>query len=166
MSVEKQAFRFTGKHMALLMISFFGIIISVNLSMAILASKSWTGLVVKNSYVASQQFNHDLIAANEQKASGLYSDLEYMNGVLRFTLFDVSGSAIPANKLLVQIGRPAFEQQDRQTSFDTYNNNTGQLSLNLQPGIWAVKITGNVEKRNYRRDARFLVDLNGNGRIQ
>ena len=45
---------FTGWHMAITMIAFFGVIISVNLTMAILASSTWTGLIVKNGYVASQ----------------------------------------------------------------------------------------------------------------
>ena len=47
-------FRFTGFHMLACMIVFFGVIVAVNLTMATLASQSWTGLVVKNSYVASQ----------------------------------------------------------------------------------------------------------------
>ena len=48
---------FTGRHMLAIMLAFFGTIIAVNLVMAIFASRSWTGLVVKNSYVASQEFN-------------------------------------------------------------------------------------------------------------
>ena len=39
------------------MLAFFGVIIAVNVVMATLASTSWTGLVVENSYVASQEFN-------------------------------------------------------------------------------------------------------------
>ena len=50
-------FELTGKHVAMIFCGFFGIIIAVNVSMAMLASSSWTGLVVSNSYVASQKFN-------------------------------------------------------------------------------------------------------------
>ena len=54
--IDKQG-EFTGRHMAIIMVAFFGVIIAVNLTMATLASRSWTGLVVKNSYVESQKFN-------------------------------------------------------------------------------------------------------------
>ena len=54
---ERKPAEFTGRHMLAIMLAFFGVIIAVNLVMATLASKSWTGLVVKNTYVASQQFN-------------------------------------------------------------------------------------------------------------
>ena len=42
---------FTGWHMAVITISFFAVIIAVNLTLAVFASTSWTGLVVANSYV-------------------------------------------------------------------------------------------------------------------
>ncbi|HLA02420.1 MAG TPA: FixH family protein, partial [Aestuariivirga sp.] len=43
---------FTGWHMAAITISFFAVIIAVNLTLAVFASSSWSGLVVANSYVA------------------------------------------------------------------------------------------------------------------
>ncbi len=49
--------RFTGYHMAAIMVSFFGVVIAVNFTMAWYATSSWSGLVVENTYVASQQFN-------------------------------------------------------------------------------------------------------------
>ncbi|RWK14298.1 FixH family protein, partial [Mesorhizobium sp.] len=48
---------FTGRHMLAIILAFFGVVIAVNLTMATLANTSWTGLVVENTYVASQQFN-------------------------------------------------------------------------------------------------------------
>ena len=53
----KKPFTFTGWHMLAIMLAFFGTIITVNFTMAYLATSSWSGLVVKNTYVASQQFN-------------------------------------------------------------------------------------------------------------
>jgi nitrogen fixation protein FixH len=38
---------FTGRHMLLIMIAFFGVIIAVNITMAVVARQSWTGLVAK-----------------------------------------------------------------------------------------------------------------------
>ncbi|WMS44124.1 FixH family protein [Acuticoccus sp. MNP-M23] len=50
---------FTGGHMLAIMLMFFGTVIVVNLSMAVLATSSWTGLVAKNGYVASIDYARD-----------------------------------------------------------------------------------------------------------
>ena len=54
--------RFTGRHAALLFVGSFGIIISVNVALAVNAVRTFPGLEVKNSYVASQEFNDRLHA--------------------------------------------------------------------------------------------------------
>jgi nitrogen fixation protein FixH len=59
---------FSGRHMAMVMIGFFGVIIAVNLLMATLAVRTFGGTVVDNSYVASQEFNGWLAEAREQAA--------------------------------------------------------------------------------------------------
>ena len=61
---------FTGRHMAALMVGFFAVVIAVNISMARLASGTFGGTVVDNSYVASQQFNGWLAAARAQARLG------------------------------------------------------------------------------------------------
>jgi nitrogen fixation protein FixH len=66
---------FTGRHMLAVMVGFFGLIIAVNLTMARLASDTFGGSIVANSYVASQRFNGWLQAARDQKALGWQSDL-------------------------------------------------------------------------------------------
>uniref|UniRef100_UPI00286E75F7 FixH family protein n=1 Tax=Sandarakinorhabdus sp. TaxID=1916663 RepID=UPI00286E75F7 len=61
---------FTGRHMWMVMIGFFGLVIAVNFTMAWLASSTFGGTIVDNSYVASQKFNGWLQAARAQKALG------------------------------------------------------------------------------------------------
>jgi nitrogen fixation protein FixH len=61
---------FTGRHMLAIMVGFFGLVIAVNFTMARLASDTFGGSVVANSYVASQKFNGWLQAARDQKALG------------------------------------------------------------------------------------------------
>ena len=72
--------------MAILIVSFFGVIIAVNIVLAVFATRSWTGLVVKNSYVASQDFNKLQAKTDRQKAKGWQSELvvEKTGVVLRF----------------------------------------------------------------------------------
>ena len=63
---------FTGRHMLLVMVAFFGVTITVNLVLAFFATSSWTGLIVKNSYVASQEYNEKLAEARAQDALGVF----------------------------------------------------------------------------------------------
>jgi nitrogen fixation protein FixH len=56
--------------MTMIMVAFFGVVIAVNLTMATLASRSFGGTVVDNSYVASQRYNQWLAKAREQDRLG------------------------------------------------------------------------------------------------
>lgn len=62
--------RFTGMHMALIIIAFFGVVVAVNMVMAVAASRTFGGKVVDNSYVASQQFNRWLAEGRAQERLG------------------------------------------------------------------------------------------------
>lgn len=61
---------FTGWHMFAIMVAFFGVVIAVNVTMMQVARGSFGGVVVENSYVASQEFNGWLHAARAQQALG------------------------------------------------------------------------------------------------
>lgn len=61
---------FTGKHMAMVFVAGFGIVIAVNLVMASFAVGGFHGVVVENSYVASQKFNGWLEQAEQSRALG------------------------------------------------------------------------------------------------
>lgn len=62
--------RFTGWHMFAVLVAFFGVVIAVNLTMMRIARGSFGGIVVENSYVASQDFNTWLDAAKAQDRLG------------------------------------------------------------------------------------------------
>lgn len=61
---------FTGRHLLLSLIGFFAIVISVNVLMAVLAVRSFSGVVVENSYVASQNFNQWIAEGRREQALG------------------------------------------------------------------------------------------------
>ena len=62
--------RFTGWHFMAIICAFFGVVISVNVTMAVLAVRTFGGVVVENSYVASQEYNHWLAQARKQERLG------------------------------------------------------------------------------------------------
>ncbi|HXG82224.1 MAG TPA: FixH family protein [Sphingomicrobium sp.] len=59
--------RFTGWHFTAIILAFFGVVVAVNLTMAVLATRTFGGVVVENSYVASQKYNDWLAAAKRQQ---------------------------------------------------------------------------------------------------
>lgn len=61
---------FTGRHITIILLTFFGVVIAVNLTMATFATRTFGGVVVENSYVASQNFNEWLDAAKRQDELG------------------------------------------------------------------------------------------------
>ena len=67
---SKPQSRFTGRHMAVILIVGFGIVAAVNFYMASLAAGGFHGVVVTNSYVASQKYNQWLEEAEAAKALG------------------------------------------------------------------------------------------------
>ncbi|MDT9598511.1 FixH family protein [Sphingosinicella rhizophila] len=62
--------RFTGWHMAAILVAFFGTVVAVNLTMATIATRTFGGTVVDNSYVAGRSFNAWLKAARAQEKLG------------------------------------------------------------------------------------------------
>ena len=62
--------RFTGWHMAAILCGFFAVVIAVNLVMATSAVRTFGGVTVENSYVASQKYNGWLDAAHKQDRLG------------------------------------------------------------------------------------------------
>ncbi|MFC0203576.1 FixH family protein [Novosphingobium soli] len=72
--------RFTGRHMTAILVAGFGVVIGVNVAMATLASTTFGGAVVENSYVASQDFNRWLDEAAREKALGWHLDARRGSG--------------------------------------------------------------------------------------
>lgn len=62
--------QFTGRDMAIVMVAGFGLVVAVNFYMAARAADSFGGVVVENSYVASQKFNGWLDKAQHSRALG------------------------------------------------------------------------------------------------
>ncbi|MEM8750533.1 MAG: FixH family protein [Pseudomonadota bacterium] len=162
----RKPFRFTGYHMAAFMVTFFGVIVAVNITMAVTASRSWTGLVVKNSYVASQQFNRDIEAAKLQRASGLSSKITYRDGALSVLIQQGDASVLQLDGAQIEYGRPAFEQKDQRLALQADGKGGYRADVALETGEWFLKITGSADGRPYRRDARLFVRRDGTGDIK
>lgn len=154
--------KFTGWHMIMVMVAFFGVVIAVNFILAFQASKSWSGLVVQNSYVSSQHFNEELDAARKQKAYGWHSALDYKNRELTFDLRDKTGAPVVLQGLKIFLGRPAFEQKDHVVALAYAGNGRYHAATELAPGIWIARVESHNSEMPFREDFRFTVSENEN----
>ncbi|MFD0917008.1 FixH family protein [Pseudahrensia aquimaris] len=169
MSVQMEndnGFRLKGWHVLSMFIAFFGVIIVVNVFMATLASSTWTGLIVKNSYVASQTFNAELAAARAQQVAGWKSQLAYQDGRLSVSLTGKEGEPLMLNAARVTFGRPAFEQQDQTVDLVPVGQGQYAVDVNLASGEWFVQVTGTIDGKPYRRDAGLTTNHKFSGRIK
>lgn len=158
--------QFKGRHLAIIMICFFGVIFTVNITMAVLANRNWTGLVVKNSYVASQKFNRYLDAAKVQKAHGWTSDIHYEDSILRINLWSKDRHPLDGSEVKATIGRPAFEQYDHVILLVAVAKGIYQAENALAPGLWSIQFDAIINGSPYRRDARIYVGHDGRGVLQ
>ncbi len=129
--------QFTGRHAAAIFIAFFGVVVAVNLTMARLASGTFGGVVVQNSYVASQNFNRWLDRAKAEKALG------WKAAVVREAdgRLSVSLSGVPESAELFAIARhPLGREPDRAFALAPLGEGRFRSVAVLRPGRWQVRL--------------------------
>jgi nitrogen fixation protein FixH len=127
---------FTGRKMLLIIVTFFGVIIAVNGTMLTLAVKTFGGLVVSNSYVASQSFNDDIATAKSQPIRGWSLDLATDADTVTLILHDRDGSALSGLELLLQIARPTHGRSTVTVPLSEMEPGKYSGKAVLAPGQW------------------------------
>jgi nitrogen fixation protein FixH len=133
--------RFTGWHMATILITFFGIVIAVNLVMARFAVSTFGGTVVDNSYVASQNYNRWLAAADAQARLGWVSKVR-LDPARRLALL-VSKDGAPLANLTAQglAIHPLGRTPSIPLTFELSSTGALLSKQALPAGRWRVQIT-------------------------
>jgi len=143
---------FTGRHMAAILIGFFGVVIAVNLVMAYFASTTFGGLVVENSYVASQKFNGWLAKARAEHDLGWSLDVQRgpTGGRLQVMLDDAS---LPlAGARITAIARhPLGRLPERDLRFGATGVGRYESMEPLPAGRWIVQITVSAHGKTMHR---------------
>lgn len=143
---------FTGRHMTILLVAGFGIVISVNLYMASHAISGFGGVVVPNSYVASQKFNGWLDEAEQQSALGWSAEIDRdANGNLAVLTKGVpSGSQMSAS-----IRRPIGEPQPAEISFAETGEGRFTSSAPIPSGRWIIRLTIMADGQRWSEEQRI-----------
>ncbi|MFQ6180834.1 FixH family protein [Sinorhizobium meliloti] len=150
---------FTGWHMVAVMGLFFGTIISVNLVMAWNASRSWSGLVVENTYVASQQFNGKVAEGRAFQASGIKGRLTTAPGAIRYVLTRNGEPERQIHKVIAVLKRPVEEHEDLRVELEPRGEGAFVLTEKLKAGQWIAAMTAMAgDAVAHRQTIRFIAE--------
>jgi nitrogen fixation protein FixH len=126
----------TGRHVLVGFIAAFSVIIGVNLVLAYQAVKTFPGLEVENSYVASQEFNARKAA---QEALGWTVRASHADGVLHLSITDREGNPVEVQTLKAILGRATHVRDDVAPAFQ-FNGLTYEAPVDLRAGNWNIRM--------------------------
>jgi nitrogen fixation protein FixH len=129
----------TGWHMLAIVCLFFGTVIAVNMVLAVEATGTFPGLVVENSYVASQHYDEMLAKARAQDEAGWAYELSADGGVIRARLSQ-HGAPLSDLSVAAHVGRPSTTHEDRSIDFATVGGGSYAARETLPPGLWEVDL--------------------------
>lgn len=150
MTQQRRAPRpFTGRHATIIFVVFFGVVIAVNVLMARLATSTFGGVVVENSYVASQKFNGWLEQARADKALGWKAVVDRgPSGEVQARLSDARGAPLTGARVTAVAEHP-LGVRDNET-LTLRETEPGHYVAPLVEGRWQVKLTVQAQGHTWR----------------
>lgn len=146
---------FTGRHITIILVAFFGVVIAVNFTMAYFASATFGGLVVENSYVASQKYNGWLEQAREQKALGWSLDVTRGGNDRLEANLTSAGQPMTDAQIVATARHPLGRLPDVTLRFRSLGGGRYESLETLPAGRWIVHLGAQAHGREIKR----IVDL-------
>ncbi len=123
----RQEKRLTGRHIVLMLIAFFGIMIIANTAFVIVAVKSFPGESQKKSYLQGLNYNETLTARAKQKSLGWRAEITRIEAThLEVKLHDKNDAPVNGLTITGQLRRPSHDGSDQTLAFKEIN-----------PGVYA-----------------------------
>ena len=148
----------TGRRVLLIFIAFFGTIMAVNFYMARQAIGTFGGVVVDNSYVASQQYNGWLAEARAQKALGWSQSITRApSGIVSITLENSLGESMHGAKISAVAQHPLGREKPIDLIFAEKTGGDYVAPTPLPAGRWQLRFT--IEHGGSTKN--IVEDMNG-----
>lgn len=116
--------------------SFFVVIVVVNLILAVQAVRTFPGLEVRNSYIASQSFEAERDA---QEALGWTARASVRGAELVLTLVGPDGRPVRGATVAATLGRATVRSEDRRPAF-AFDGTAWRAPAALAPGRWSLQL--------------------------
>lgn len=140
---------FTGRHMLAVLVGFFGVVIAVNFIMASYATSTFGGVVVENSYVASQQFNRWLDQAETQRALGWSAEAARLpDGRVEVAVAGPEGDVRLTGTARHPLGRKA----DRPLAFEPLGGGRFRSNEALPAERWILRLQVDADGQVWRHE--------------
>ncbi len=133
MTREKQL---TGRHVAMIFVAAFGVIVTVNLLLAFNAVSTFPGVEVKNSYVASQTFDDRKLA---QETLGWEVSARAAGGLVVLSITDRAGQPVEVESLQAVLGRATHVKDDLSPEFQ-FDGQAYVAKAELGAGNWNIRM--------------------------
>jgi len=146
----------TGRKVLMIFIGAFGIIVGVNVFMAVNAVRTFPGLEVSSSYADSQDFN---VRRDAQDALGWNASVEVdaETGVLTLHLVDNRGEPVAPAEFQALLTRPTNREEDQLLDL-TRDSGAFTAPVSVSPGRWRLRLTGTArDGTDYRRNLTFTI---------
>lgn len=129
-------FTLKGRHVAMGFVTAFSVIIGVNLFLAFSAVKTFPGLEVKNSYIASQTFDAERSA---QLALAWTVSADVAGDVLTLHIDDANGPVTPVS-IDAKLGRATHVRDDQVLTLRFDGKAYTAFVPDLAPGYWNLRL--------------------------
>jgi nitrogen fixation protein FixH len=156
--VAVRGFRLTGRHVLALICGFFGLVMAVDIGMATMAYRTFSGEVANDPYEAGLLYNRTLAERRAEAALGWTADMALLpGGDLRVRVKDRSGGPVEGLKVTAVLERPATEAGHETLAFaraapGVYDAKAGRLT-----GAWDVRVHAvDRQGRPFEAEERLL----------
>lgn len=140
-------FVLTGRKLFAIFATGFGIIIAVNMTLAVNAVRTFPGLETRNSYVASQHFNEERAM---QRALGWTAQAQLTGEGVVLDLRDATGLPLGDASLSGVLGRATNVSEDIQPDW-TFDGTHWRATTALAPGNWDLRLVVTRGEDSFRR---------------
>ncbi|MEP1330151.1 FixH family protein [Pseudophaeobacter sp.] len=139
--MTKREREFTGRHALMVFGGAFTVIIGVNIALAVNAVKTFPGLEVKNSYVASQEFD---VRRDAQQALGWSVYASATQDQVKLEISDADGNPVEVAKLTATLGRATHVKDDQQPDFQ-FDGAAYVAPAELGDGNWNIRMVARAK---------------------
>ncbi|MEM9318873.1 MAG: FixH family protein [Pseudomonadota bacterium] len=147
--------KLTGGHVLAMFVVGFGIIIGVNVFMAVSAVRTFPGLEASSSYADSQTFD---ARRDAQDALGWQAEVAVAGEMLSLSLTDANGRPVYPAAFEALLTRPTSQQADQLLDLTRGPNGVLLAPIERAPGRWRLRLTGTArDGTEYRHNITFTL---------
>ncbi len=163
MNKTKAKGKLTGKHALIMILSFFGVIFSMNFTMAYLAFNTFSGLDTQNAYHKGRLFNSEFAVADQQAKDAWNVELHYQLTSEKKILIqahpkDKTGASLDNLDVRVKLRRPTQAHLDQKAVLKGNHAGLYQATLALpSKGRWDIILTAYKNDKEHFRSVQRVV---------